>query len=144
MILFCSCNKKSDLKIEGELYFKLINYFPSQGMTSSQIISIENMLDTIKETKEIIAYKEQFSILKKNNLLKQPYLLIRSNNDSIKTIYLSKTEYNKVKNYTLQNLLNNKSKVLLKIDARNIESNIYYSDKIYSVKEISGITQFKK
>lgn len=145
-VLCCCC--KNDIKIvKGDLYFKLVNFTPPSGMSDEQAYKIEKMLDSVeystnsKESEILINY---FKMLKTHKLLKNPYIKLKVNKNNIKTIFLSNDEYQKLKKYSLDYLKKNKMRIEVELKIKELDSNIYYSDKIINLNEIKGDTFFEK
>ena len=135
--LLISCKNKVEIK-KGELHFKLVQLVPSEGFNDIQIKEIE---------KEVLDNEnvnlDYFRTLKNNNLLGLPHINLKVDNDILQ-VFLKKSEYEKIKKYSLNELNQNRKKVTLKINIEKIDSNIYYSDKIIEVLEIDGKTSFSK
>ena len=138
--LFLSCNSKQKT-IKGDLFFKLVNISSPSGMSAEEISEIENRLKNVEENNnELIAY---YRILKSNNVLGNPYLLLKVNND-VQTIFLSKSEYEKIKLYTLDDLRKRNKKIEIELKIKKIDNDIFFSDEIISVKECEGETPWQK
>ncbi|VXB26725.1 conserved hypothetical protein [Flavobacterium sp. 9AF] len=135
-----SCNSKQET-IKGDLFFKLVNISSPSGMSSEEISKIEHMLKNVEENNnELIAY---YKTLKNNNVLGNPYLLLKVNND-VQTIFLSKNEYEKIKLYTLDDLRKRNKTVEIELKIKKIDKDIFFSDEIISVKEGEGETPWQK
>ena len=144
LILSCSKNEK---EFEGDLYFPLIDIGTYYGKNDDFIKTFEKSIDSIRWSK--IAGKDEleiirvFDILKANDLLKSPWINIKTQTD-IKKIYLSELEYKKLKKFDRNKLISNNKKVELKIKAIELDSGIYYSDKISEIKLSDGKTYWRK
>ena len=144
LILSCTKNEK---EIEGDLYFKLIDVGSFYGTDEKTIEKFEKYFDSIRWSKtaekddlEIIRV---FDILKSNNLLKSPWVNLKTDSD-IKTIYLYEKEYQKLKKYDRNELIKDNKKVSLKIKVSELDGGIYYSDKIEEIKLVDGKTYWRK
>lgn len=147
LLILISCNDATS-PIKGDLYFKAIDLSYPNGMTEEQIVKFEKYLDTVKinpETtdaeKKIINY---LTILRKNNLLRSPSIKIKTQDSTIKKIFLSKSEYEKIKPFTLERLRKKGKKLELELNAKELDSNLYFSDEIIEFKEIDGVTPLNK
>jgi len=144
LILSCSKNEK---EINGDLYFKLIDIGSFYGADDETIEKFEKSFDSIRWSK--IAGKDDleiirvFDILKANDLLKSPWINLKTDSD-IKKIYLSELEYEKLKKFDRNKLITDNKKVELKIKATELDSGIYYSDKISDIKIVDGKTYWRK
>ena len=140
-----SCNLKSE-KVKGDLFFKLINVMPSSGMYSNQAKKTELMLDSLslknEDSKNTYIFK-YFIKLRKLNLLKTPFINLKIE-DNYKQIFLTDNEYEKVKSFNLRDLQKQNKKVSIELNIKELDSGIYFSDKILEVVEIEGLTPWKK
>ena len=145
-LLILSCSKKEKV-FEGDLYFKLIDIGSFYGKDDKTIENFEKYYDSIRWSK--IAGKDElkiiriFDVLKANDLLKSPCIYLKTESD-IKNIYLTEKEYQKLEIYDRNKLIKNNKKVSLKIKVSELDSGIYYSDKIVELKHVDGKTYWRK
>lgn len=140
-----SCNKSQE-KIKGDLFFKLVSISSPSGMSEEEISKIEIILDSVEKNKTSNDGNEllnHFKILKKHNLLGSPYLQLKEGND-VKTIFIPQKEYEKISSYSLSNLQQKNRKVEIELEITELEKDIYSSNKIISIKEVDGETPWKK
>lgn len=144
LILICSCTTKNS-NLKGDLYFKLIGFSNGSELNDEQVIKIEKYLDSISD-KNIPEDKttKYFKLLRNNNLLHSPSILIKTTENTIHKVFLSELEYEKVKPYTLEILRKKGKKLQLEINAKELDSNLYFCDKIISIKEVDGMTPYAK
>ncbi len=142
ILFFSSCQTK-EKEIEGVLFFKLVNILPKEGFSKEKVLEIEKALDTIKPESN----KDETTIyllnLKKHNLLSSPNISIQTQEGIIK-VFLPVKEYNKTEKYTLDDLQNRNKKIVIKLKITELENNLYYSEKIISLKEVDGETPWEK
>ncbi|WP_445455950.1 hypothetical protein [Flavobacterium sp. HNIBRBA15423] len=144
IIIATVCTKKNDF-IYGDLFFKLVTISSSSGISKEDVSKIEIMLDSVEKNNistknEIIDY---FTILKKHNLLENPSLQLKVDND-IKKIFIPKKEYEKISSYTLKDLQQQNKKVEIELEVKELEKGIFFSSEIISIKEVDGETPWKK
>lgn len=146
IILLISCNSKTET-VKGDLYFKLVNMTSPKGMSKQEIEQLKQSLNNFKtetitniKEKELINY---FKKLEEQQLLGLPYIIIKEANGETKHIILSKKEYGKIKNFSLDYLQTNHKKVTLELELTNKDS-ILYSDNIIRIEESDGETFFSK
>ncbi|WP_047544845.1 hypothetical protein [Psychroserpens sp. Hel_I_66] len=144
LILSCS---KNEQEFKADLYFKLIDIGSFYGADEKTIEKFEKSFDSIhwskmagKDELEIIRV---FDILKSNDLLKSPWINLKTESD-IKKIYLSEKEYEKLKEFDRNELITDNKKVELKMKVTELDSGIYYSDKISDLKIVDGKTYWRK
>ncbi len=142
MVFLISCHSKTKI-IKGDLYFKLVTITSPEGMSNQETEQLKQTLnnfrsDNATDSKE----KELFTYLKKleeQELLGLPFIMIKELNEETKQIFLSKKEYEKIKNFTLSYLNSNHKKVTLELELKS-KDNILYSDNIISIQESGGET----
>ncbi|MBD0825509.1 hypothetical protein [Aestuariibaculum marinum] len=145
-LLTLSCSK-NETEFKGDLYFKLIDFGSFYGADDKTIENFEKSFDSIRWSKN--AGKDEleiirvFDILKANDLLKSPWINLKTESD-IKKVYLSESEYKKLKKFDRNKLITDNKKVELKIKVTELDSGIYYSDKISEIKLADGKTYWRK
>lgn len=144
LILSCSKSKK---EFEGDLYFRLIDIGSFYGIDDKEIEKFKKSFDSIRWSKtagrDELEVIRVFDILKSNNLLKSPWINIKTESD-IKKIYLSEKEYEKLKKFDRNKLITENKKVELKIKVIELDSGIYFLDKISEIKLMDGKTYWRK
>jgi hypothetical protein len=146
LLFVIGCIKKNEV-VEGDLFFKLIDFGSFYAGNDVSIKVFEKKMDSIRWSK--IASEQDLKIikfidkLKKNNLLKSPWINLKTK-DSVIKIYFNKTEYNKLKKYNFGDLTKRNRKVKLKLDLELKDTEIYFCNKILSIEEVDGKTEFKK
>lgn len=140
-ISFFSCKQSESLK--GNLYFKLINLTLPSGLTDEQALHIEKMINSMssdEKNKKLIDY---YKNVIKHNLLKNPYLQLETE-DGIKKVYLNSKEYEKIKDFKLLDLQEKSKKVIIELNAKELENDLFYSEEIILIQEVDGKTPWKK
>jgi hypothetical protein len=146
-ICFVSCKQNNEV-IKGELWFKLINLMPNEGFSNDRTVIIEKSLDTLDIDKvknnDLKELYKSLILLRKHKLLNSPNIGIKINKDEYRTVHLDKKEYEKIKKYSLDYLNKSHIKIEIELKVQELEKNLYYSDQIINLKEISGKTYFSK
>ena len=140
-ILLFSCKQSENLK--GNLYFKLINLTSPSGLTDEQALNIENIINSMssdEKNKELVDYYKKAI---KHDLLKNPYLQLETE-DGIKKVYLSFKEYDKIKHFKLSELQEKSKKVVVELNANELEKDLFYSEEIILIQEVDGKTPWQK
>lgn len=140
-ILLFSCKQSENLK--GNLYFKLINLTSPSGLTDEQALNIENIINSMssdEKNKELVDYYKKTI---KHDLLKNPYLQLETE-DGIKKVYLSFKEYDKIKHFKLSELQEKSKKVVVELNANELEKDLFYSEEIILIQEVDGKTPWQK
>jgi hypothetical protein len=147
VIIFLACNNNSR-NIKGDLYIKLIDFPSFYGVSDANFAKFKKIIDSINY-QENISTNEQNLVdyyykLDKLNLLKTPFIKIRTKENVIKKIFLNPKEYKRVKDFTWGDLTSKKKKVSLELKIIELDSLIYYSDEIISLKIVDGTTYWDK
>ncbi len=140
-ILLFSCKQSENLK--GNLYFKLINLTSPSGLTDEQALNIENIINSMssdEKNKELVDYYKKAI---KHDLLKNPYLQLETE-DGIKKVYLSFKEYDKIKHFKLSELQEKSKKIVVELNANELEKDLFYSEEIILIQEVDGRTPWQK
>lgn len=130
--------------LEGDLFFQHISMMSLYGITDKQFYQFENEIDSIISSgnarpHELMLY-EHFDRLREKGLLRNPYVFLRMEPDSVMAVYLSESQYEKVKDYSLQELIKSHQKVSLKLLVEKLDERVYYSDSIISASKVYGQT----
>ncbi len=140
-ISFFSCKQSESLK--GNLYFKLINLTLPSGLTDEQALHIEKMINSMSSDEKNKKLIEYYKNVIKHNLLKNPYLQLETE-DGIKKVYLNSKEYEKIKDFKLLELQEKSKKVIIELNAKELENDLFYSEEIILIQEVDGKTPWKK
>ena len=157
LLIVVSCQTKIDNKndqsvesqeIEGELYFKLIRMGSFYDVPDSTINKFESMMDSLN-SKENISEQDQklietIKVLKENNLIKKPSFQLKIDSVQIVTVYVSEDEYEKVKQFDRQKLINENKKVDISLKGQIIEEGIIDCYEILSTEKVDGKTYWRK
>ena len=145
LTFFC-CKQKEITK--ADLSFKLISWGSFYGAEPEVIDKFEKIIDSINQnpnSKKLDDKLDDFFLrLKEKGLLTSPYINIRIGNDSSMVVYLTESEYKKVKNFNHNDLLNRNKKIELELEIEKKDVDIFYSERIISVNEVDGQTYWKK
>ncbi len=143
-ITACSIQKQ---EIQGDLYFKLIDFGSFYGADDSTIAKFEKSLESIRSNKnasiddlELISF---IDLLKKNKLLYAPWINVKTQSEIVK-VFLTEKEYKKLEKFDLNQLEENNKKVELKLLVKKLDDKVYFSDEIAEFKEFDGETYWRK
>ena len=135
-------------KIEGELYFKLISLGSFYDVPDSTIKKFESMMDSLNNQENISEQDqnliETIKVLKENDLIKKPFFHLKIDSNQIVTVYVGEEEYEKVKQFDRQKLINENTKVDVSLKGRIIEDGIVDCYEILSTEKVDGKTYWRK
>ncbi|MEQ1799084.1 MAG: hypothetical protein ABL872_14115 [Lacibacter sp.] len=141
-----SCNhpKNTTQIIEGDLYFNWLRIGSLYNQPDSIIQGVHNYADTVNRNgldSFDLRFLFMYDKLKSENLLYSPFVEIKVNNDSIITLYLSKNDYDKIKVYHRQDLIDINKKIVIKAETKFLAPGMVYCSKLLSVEKVDGITE---
>lgn len=139
--ILVSCNSETEI-IKGELYFKLVSLWPNDGSAEK---SIDAYLKKIAhsdnpEDKKVFRY---FTNLKKYKMLSNPNIRLKIGDD-VKEIFLTQEQYQKLKDFKLDDLNARGRKVIVELNIKELDSAILFSDKILHIEEVDGKSPWEK
>lgn len=136
-----SCNKREGEIIESELTFESISFKSAYGASQEEYNSLLKEIDQVikknENTEKTKLYK-YFDRLNQCDLLKNPNILLLINKDSVLTVYLAESEYNKIKDIKHSDLLKDGKKMIVKLELFRKDKDIYYSNNILSMSKVNG------
>lgn len=148
LVIF-SCNVRTKM-IEGDLYFKLIDFQRFFDLPDSALTKIEAdingmNLDTLpRQDKEVYKLLQYMSDQK---LIRQPFVRLLQDNGAIAMVFIDSADFEKLKVYNRKDLVNEHKKVRIKTTVSELKYDTliaYRSLQPISFNKIEGITYWKK
>ena len=144
------CETDNKNIVEGDLYFKLIDFTRFFDGTDSTLTKIETSVrtmnkDTLSEQDKIFYDVVQFMIDKK--LFRKPYIRLRQNNGKIIMVFLDAADFEKMRDYNQDDLIRDNKKIRIKAEVSELRYDsviVYETLKLISVDKIDGKTYWKK
>src|SRR5690554_5926001 len=131
IFILISCNSNTEI-ISGDLYFKQVDWLNYYRENDSNKQEIQELFQAIKANSSLSITEEkmvnQYGKLEKLNLLDAPYIRIKTEKD-VKLVFMLEEDFEKVKEYKLQDLLETNQKVSLKIEVEEVSSDVFYVRK---------------
>jgi len=143
LLIFISSFQQKKEIIKGDLYFSWFRLGSFYNQPDSLVNAFKKYADTVDRTKIDGTDKlilAMYDTLKKENLLFSPFVELRIGNDSIINLYLSKSDYDKIKIYKRKELQDKNKKVRIEVEARNLGHRMFLCERLVSVKKVSGHT----
>ena len=156
LVLLISCNSssvsdnidKDQANIEGELYFKLVNFGSYYNVPDSLVLKMELYIDSLEgshspssENRKLL---DVVHVLEENDLLFKPYFNLRIDSTKIVTVYLDEKEYLKINGFNHSDLLNERKKVLVQLKGKFVTDGIISCEEIISTEKVEGKTYWRK
>src|SRR5690606_22525953 len=146
IFILISCNSNTEI-ISGDLYFKQVDWLNYYRENDSNKQEIQELFQAIKANSSLSITEEkmvnQYGKLEKLNLLDAPYVRIKTEKD-VKLVFMLEEDFEKVKEYKLQDLLETNQKVSLKIEVEEVSSDVFLCKKIVELQKVSGVTPWEK
>ena len=143
-ILVLGCNKEPKMtKVTGDLYFSFFRLGNYYNQPDSLINSFESYFDTVSvdklnlEEKKII---QHYNILKEKDLLYRPLVYLKTDNDSVISLYLDTSDYDLIKVHKRQKLQDGNKKLRIEAMVKMVDSGIYICKELRSVVMMDGET----
>lgn len=141
LILVSSCEKKVET-IEGDLYFKLIDFGSFYQSNDSFIHKFEEELE--KDLDKNYYFIELISKLKKHGLIYKPFIRMRIDSSNFIAVYLDESEYSKVKDYKWTELVDEGKKIRISVTGKFVEGHMFDCSSINSIEKVDGVTYWDK
>ena len=150
LVLISGCLTDNKKTLEGDLYFKLIDFQRFYDAPDSFLTKIETSVknvnkDTLTEQDKKIYDLLGFMIDK--NLLRKPFIRLRQDDGKIVMLFLDIKDYEKIKDYNHNDLVrdNKRIRVLAEVSELKYDSLTAYENiKIISADKIDGKTYWNK
>lgn len=146
IFILVSCNLNTEI-ISGDLYFKQVDWLNYYGANDGNKQEVQELIRALKENNSLSVTEEkivkQHDKLEKLNLLDAPYVRIKTEKD-VKLVFMLEEDFEKVKEYKLQDLLETNQKVSLKIEVEEVSSDVFLCKKIVELQKVSGVTPWEK
>jgi hypothetical protein len=139
----CKSNNQKDKQLEGDLYYDWLRVGSFYNGPDSLIEQFKLYADSVDRKtlgSSDLKLLTMYEILKKENLLYKPFIDLRLDNDSIVKIYFTNNDYEKIKAYKRQDLLETKTKIRIKMTVRDLGPGMALSTKLLSINKVDGQT----
>lgn len=150
LALFFSCRPKDVQTVEGDLFFRVIDFQSIFDYPDSIIGKIESNINTVsidtlpKEEKKLYQF---LKYLNDNELLRRPFIRLRLDNGAEKMLFLDTTDYRKFEHYNYSDLVRDKKKIRVKAQVTSLQFDTlsaFNSIKLISIVKLNGQTYWKK
>lgn len=150
LLTISSCQTNNIKPIEGDLYFKLIDFQRFFDAPDSVLTKIETSLKTVDMdtlTEQDKNNYNLFGFMADKQLLRKPFVRLRLDNGEIVMVFLNSNDYEKIKDYNYSDLVRDNKKIRIKADVSELKYDsftAYESTKLISIDRIDGKTYWKK
>lgn len=150
LLTISSCQRNNIKTVEGDLYFKLIEFQRFFDAPDSVLTKIETSLKTVDKDTLTEQDKKNYNLLlfmADKQLLRKPFVRLRLDNGEIVMVFLNSNDYEKIKDYNYSDLVRDNKKIRIKADVSELKYDsftAYESTKLISIDRIDGKTYWKK
>ncbi len=129
--------------IQGTLYFKSVNIFGPTGISDS---AFDRLMDAARNADARVNNEmiNALQHLRAEGLTRKPSFRIQTEPQKIITVFVEEQEYEKIKNFSLNDLRKNQEKVDLKLKGRRVLNSFFDCQEITSVEVVPGSTPWMK
>jgi hypothetical protein len=151
LLLFSSTFEKR--KFKGDLYFKLISIGSYYNADSLVIKKFDRTLDSLmkldkgKLSKDNLELVEVYGGLKRHGLIHKPFFDLKINSTTTYIVYTNQAEFNKIKDFKLDQLIKENKKVQIELSGEIINLgtlNVLSCSTIDKVEKVDGQTYWEK
>lgn len=150
LALCCSCRSDDTKTVEGDLYFKRIDFQRFFDAPDSILTKIETSVRTVKKdtlTKKDKKIYDLLQFMMDRRLLRKPFIRLRQDDGKISMVFLDSSDYRQFKEYKWSDLSKENKKIRVKVKVTELKYDsltAFNTIKILSVDKISGKTYWTK
>ncbi|MFM2226343.1 MAG: hypothetical protein RJA07_2545 [Bacteroidota bacterium] len=150
LALMSGCQTDNKKIVEGDLYFKLIDFQGFFDAPDSTLTKIETSINTVNKDTLTERDKKIYALLQfmsDKELLRKPFIRLRQDDGEIIMVFLDTSDYNKIKDYNHNDLIRDNKKIRIKAEVSELKYEslaAYKTLKLISIDKIDGKTYWKK
>ncbi len=138
LLMGMSCQEEKDV-LEGDLYFSYLRFGSFYHQPDTIVRRFQAFADTAQMDRDS-SFLAQYQTLKRENLLYSPFVDLELKDNSIITLYLQPSDYDKIKIYKRKDLQTSHTKIHIKTRVKSLENKLFLCKDLISVDRISGET----
>ncbi|GEM_PF-1483464 len=147
-IFLLSCqSKKETINIHGDLYYSWLRIGSFYGYPDSLYNKFVKERDSLGYEvlfQEDSGFVKILKILDDNDLLKNPMIHVKLDNNEVVWIYLDTLDYKQFTKFDHKKLVDNNQKVRIEAKTIHLYDNLYRCEELISVNKIEGVTLQKQ
>mgnify|MGYP001209464667 CR=1 FL=1 len=150
LVLISGCQTDNKKTVEGDLYFKLIDFQRFYDAPDSVLTKIETSVKNVNKDTLTEQDKKIYDLLEfmtDKQLLRKPFVRLRQDDGKIVMLFLDKMDYEKIKYYNHNDLVRDNKRIRINAEVSELKYDsltAYENIKIISVDKIDGKTYWKK
>jgi hypothetical protein len=145
ILFFFGCQNKVDEKsnLEGDLYYtwlKLGSFYQQPDSYYNRYIELRDSIGI-----EVLRIQDSvgtahIELLEKHELLKSPFIYLKTDSDSIIIVYMKPVDYQPITKFTHENLRDTKKKIRLKFITERLTDKLHICKQVISIEQVNGET----
>jgi len=150
LVLCTACQSDNKKIIEGDLYFKLIDFQRFYDGPDSILVKIETSVRNVSKDTLTEQDKKIYDLLKfmvDKRLLRKPFIRLRQDDGTIEMVFIDSTDYKQIKEYNHNDLVSEDKKIRVRAEVIEIKYDsltAYKTIKLISIDKIDGKTYWNK
>ena len=139
LLIGVSCQDEKDV-LEGDLYFSYLRFGSFYHQPDTIFRRFQAFANTAQMDRDS-SFLAQYQTLKRENLLYSPFVDLELKDNSIITLYLQPSDYDKIKIYKRKDLRTSRTKINIKARVKSLGNKLFLCEDLISIDRISGVTQ---
>lgn len=150
LLLINGCKTDDKKTVEGDLYFKLIDFQSHFDAPDSILTKIETDIRTVNKDTLNAQDKKIYDLLQfvsDKKILRKPFVRLRQDNGEIAMVFLDSIDYIKLEDYNHNDLVRDNKRIRVKAEVSELlydSLTAYETVKLISVDKLDGKTYWKK
>ncbi|MFY0697036.1 MAG: hypothetical protein JXR11_04240 [Balneola sp.] len=141
--LGCQTKPEEKSNLEGDLYYpwlKLGSFYEQPDSLYQNYTELRDSLGIEELRKQDSTVTSHIELLEKHDLVKSPFIYLKTDSDSTFIVYMTPEEYEQISKYTYQDLIDNNEKIRLKLITEPFSDKLQVCKKIVSIEKVDGVT----
>ena len=141
--LGCQTKPEELPNLEGDLYYswlKIGNFYQQPDSLYQNYIELRDSVGIEELRKQDSSGTYYIELLEKNDLVKSPYIYLKTDSDSTFIVYMNPKDYQPITEYKYQDLIDEKQKVRLKLITQRLTEKFQICKKVVLIERVDGET----
>jgi len=150
ILVIVSCKTQDNKTIEGDLYFKLIDFQRFFDAPDSVLTKIETSVRNVNKDTLTEQDKKIYELMKymlDEQLFRKPFIRLRQDDGKVIMLFLDSTDYNKIKDYSHNDLVRENKRIRIKAEVSELKYDTlraFETINFISAEKMDGKTYWTK
>jgi len=147
IVVACQNQAKEKPNLEGDLYytpFSLGSFYGWPDSVYQNYLALRDSVGIEALRKEDTLMISNIELLEKHQLIKSPFIYVKTDTDAVFTVYMTPEDYQPITEFTYQDLIDQQQKVRLKLITEPFIGQFQICKKVISIEKIDGETLQKQ